>query len=81
MILMAGNEIFRAEPYNATSFDEWVMEGAAPALPESLWLYNKLLSIGIKVVFLTGRDESQRNTTGSNLKNVGYHTWDQLILK
>ncbi|KAG8473712.1 hypothetical protein CXB51_035562 [Gossypium anomalum] len=74
-------EIFRAEPYNATLFDEWVMEGAAPALPESLWLYNKLLSLGIKVVFLTGRQESQRNTTASNLKNVGYHTWDKLILK
>ncbi|KAL1125202.1 hypothetical protein V6Z11_A13G028000 [Gossypium hirsutum] len=72
---------FGAEPYNATLFDEWVMEGAAPALPESLLLYNKLLSLGIKVVFLTGRQESQRNTTASNLKNVGYHTWDKLILK
>ncbi|MBA0782496.1 hypothetical protein Gotri_000376 [Gossypium trilobum] len=72
---------FGAEPYNATLFDKWVMEGAAPALPESLWLYNKLLSLGIKVVFLTGRHESQRNTTASNLKNVGYHAWNKLILK
>ncbi|TYH33014.1 hypothetical protein ES332_D13G029400v1 [Gossypium tomentosum] len=71
---------FGAEPYNATLFDKWVMEGAAPALPESLWLYNKLLSLGIKVVFLTGRHESQRNTTASNLKNVGYHAWNKLIL-
>ncbi|MBA0698561.1 hypothetical protein Goari_000268 [Gossypium aridum] len=74
-------EIFRAQPYNATLFDKWVMEGAAPALPESLWLYKKLLSLGIKVVFLTGRHESQRNTTASNLKNVGYHSWYKLILK
>ncbi|MBA0815499.1 hypothetical protein Gohar_000266, partial [Gossypium harknessii] len=74
-------ENFRAEPYNATLFDKWVREGAAPALPESLWLYNKLLSLGIKVVFLTGRHESQRNTTASNLKNVGYHAWNKLILK
>lgn len=72
---------FGVEPYNATSFDEWVMEGRAPALPASLELYRKILSLGIKVVFLTGRGEGQRSITASNLNEAGYRTWEKLILK
>uniref|UniRef100_A0A5B7B5H1 Putative acid phosphatase 1-like n=1 Tax=Davidia involucrata TaxID=16924 RepID=A0A5B7B5H1_DAVIN len=72
---------FGAEPYNATLFNEWVNKGEAPPLPESLKLYKKLLSLGLKVVFITGRPEHQRNVTATNLKNVGYLTWEKLILK
>ncbi|KAG6669243.1 hypothetical protein I3843_01G221900 [Carya illinoinensis] len=72
---------FGAEPYNSTLFNAWVLKGTQPALPESLNLYKKLLSLGIKVIFITGRGESQRNVTTTNLKNVGYHTWEKLILK
>ncbi|KAH7565338.1 hypothetical protein JRO89_XS09G0190300 [Xanthoceras sorbifolium] len=72
---------FGTTPYNSTAFNEWVEEGKAPALPESLALYKNLLSLGIKIVFLTGRLEDQRNATAANLKNVGYHTWEKLILK
>ncbi|CBI25273.3 unnamed protein product, partial [Vitis vinifera] len=72
---------FGAEVFNETSFNEWVMKGEAPALPESLKLYNKLVSLGIKVVFLTGKGEDERNVTVANLKKVGYHTWEKLILR
>ncbi|XP_022775724.1 stem 28 kDa glycoprotein-like [Durio zibethinus] len=72
---------FGVEPFNATLFNKWVMEGAAPALPESLRLYRKLLSLGIKAVFITGRSEDQRSVTAANLKKVGYHTWEKLVLK
>lgn len=72
---------FGAEPYNSTAFNQWVFTGEALALPESLKLYRKLLSIGIKVVFLTGRSEDQRAVTSNNLKNAGYHIWEKLILK
>ncbi|KAK1553767.1 hypothetical protein Q3G72_003407 [Acer saccharum] len=72
---------FGSTPYNSTAFNAWVLEGKAPALPESLKLYKSLLSLGIKVVFLTGRPEDQRNVTVANLKEVGYHTWEKLILK
>ncbi|XP_008798588.2 acid phosphatase 1-like [Phoenix dactylifera] len=72
---------FGVELYNATSFNAWVMKGKAPALPESLELYKKLLSLGIKIVFLTGRTEDQRDITAHNLKMVGYHTWEKLLLK
>ncbi|PRQ51130.1 putative Acid phosphatase [Rosa chinensis] len=72
---------FGVEVYNSTAFTAWVLEGIAPALPESLKLYKKLLALGIKVAFITGREESQRNVTETNLKNVGYDTWETLVLK
>ncbi|KAH7511528.1 hypothetical protein FEM48_ZijujUnG0006000 [Ziziphus jujuba var. spinosa] len=72
---------FGVEPYNATLFNKWVLTGKGLALPESLGLYNKLLSLGIKIAFITGRPEDQRNVTATNLKNVGFHSWEKLILK
>ncbi|KAK2352960.1 hypothetical protein P8452_73684 [Trifolium repens] len=72
---------FGVNPYNDTLFNEWVDLGAAPALPESQKLYKKLLSLGIKIVFLTGRPLKQKDITAKNLKKAGYHTWAKLILK
>ncbi|XP_058074119.1 acid phosphatase 1-like [Magnolia sinica] len=72
---------FGAEPFNSTLSNEWVDLGKAPPLPESLKLYKKLLSLGIKVVFLTGRREVKRKITEKNLKNAGFHTWEKVILR
>ncbi|KAF2323485.1 hypothetical protein P3X46_011071 [Hevea brasiliensis] len=72
---------FGADPYNATLFNKWVLEGKAPALPESLNLYRKLQSLGIKIVFITGRTEDQRTVTTNNLKKAGYRSWLKLVLK
>ena len=69
------------ELYNETSFNKWVDLGEAPALPESLKLYKKLLSLGIKIVFITGRPLDQKAVTATNLKLAGYHTWEKLITK
>ena len=71
----------RAEPYNATYFDEYVANATAPALPEVLELYEKLLSLGIKVVFITGRHDTEKEATIKNLRSAGYHTWEKLVLK
>ncbi|KAM1462391.1 hypothetical protein ACFX1R_048747 [Malus domestica] len=72
---------FGTKAFNITAFNEWVLEGRAPALPESLQLYKKLLKLGVKVVFITGREEDQRSVTITNLRNVGYRTWEKLVLK
>ncbi|XP_031267717.1 acid phosphatase 1-like [Pistacia vera] len=69
------------EPINLTSFIEWMNKSKAPALPASLQLYRELLSLGFKIVLLTGRPEEWRMATVTNLKKVGYHTWEKLILK
>lgn len=69
------------EPYNETLFNAWVERGIAPALPESLKLYKKLLSLGIKIVFITGRPLAQKEITAKNLKQAGFYTWEKLICK
>lgn len=66
------------ELYNETSFNKWVDLGEAPALPESLKLYKKLLSLGIKIVFITGRPLAQQDVTAKNLKTAGFHTWEKV---
>ncbi|KAL6907789.1 hypothetical protein ACP4OV_001959 [Aristida adscensionis] len=69
------------EAYNATSFNEYVLEGSAPALPETQRLFKKLISLGIKPVFLTGRTEDQMAITVTNLARQGYSGWEKLLLK
>ncbi|OVA12459.1 Acid phosphatase (Class B) [Macleaya cordata] len=72
---------FGAELYNATAFDAWVDTGNALPLPESLKLYKKLLSLGFKAVFLTGRVEKRRQITEKNLNAAGYQNWEKLLLR
>ncbi|GKE24029.1 acid phosphatase, class B-like protein [Tanacetum coccineum] len=49
---------FGAMAYNATSFNAWVEEAAAPAIPGSLKLYRQLIELGFNIVFLTGTEEA-----------------------
>jgi acid phosphatase len=67
--------------FNATSFNAYVLEGSAPVLPETKRLYNKLLKIGVKPLFLTGRTEDQRAITVANLRSQGISGWKDLLLK
>ncbi|KAK4790329.1 hypothetical protein SAY86_017633 [Trapa natans] len=72
---------FGAKPYNDTTFTVWEKQAKAPALPATLWLYKRLLRLGFKIVFLTGRSETFRAVTVQNLHKVGYTKWEKLILK
>ncbi|KAK3018945.1 hypothetical protein RJ639_003542 [Escallonia herrerae] len=72
---------FGAVAYNDTTFNEWVATGKAPAVPGALKLYKKLVSMGFKIVFLSGTSETYREVRITNLKKAGYHTWEKLILK
>ncbi|KAI8553687.1 hypothetical protein RHMOL_Rhmol05G0036000 [Rhododendron molle] len=71
----------RLEEFNETSWDKWVDLAEAPALPASLKLYKELQQLGFTIFLLTGREESQRNVTVKNLKDVGYSNWKRLILR
>nr|KYP54127.1 Stem 28 kDa glycoprotein [Cajanus cajan] len=72
---------YGVNPYNATVYDAWVLKGEAPALAQTLKNYNNLLSLGFKIVFLTGRTVDKKAVTEANLKEAGFHTWEKLILK
>ncbi|GKA18654.1 acid phosphatase, class B-like protein [Tanacetum coccineum] len=72
---------FGTKPYNSTAFEAWVAEAKAPAVPGSLKLYKRLVRLGLKIVFLTGSQVYQTEPRTKNLKDVGYTTWEKLILK
>ncbi|XP_074285680.1 acid phosphatase 1-like [Silene latifolia] len=72
---------FGAFPYNATSFNEWQVEASAPPIKSVLNLYNRLLELGVKVVFLTGADEEYKRFKIRNMKNIGYKKWLKMIFK
>ncbi|KAI3763346.1 hypothetical protein L1987_53800 [Smallanthus sonchifolius] len=72
---------FGSVPYNETSFDEWVAQGVAPPVPGALKLYERLVRLGFKIIFLTGTNEAFEKVRISNLKKVGYYKWEKLILK
>ncbi|WP_133130335.1 HAD family acid phosphatase [Legionella yabuuchiae] len=58
-----------------------IMAADAPAIKPILSLYHDALKHDIKVFFVTGRKESERNATSKNLKRAGFNTWSGLYLK
>lgn len=67
--------------YNSREFNAWIGSAQAPAIPGTLRLYNEAQKLGISVFFLTGRPESQRAATESNLRLQGFMHWQQLIMR
>ncbi|KAM7254430.1 hypothetical protein ACFE04_003810 [Oxalis oulophora] len=71
-----------AQQYGYKRYRKNATKSETPALPETLKLYNKLLSLGIKTIFLSGRPNiEKRNATIANLLSAGYHNWTKLILR
>ncbi|KAL1210656.1 Acid phosphatase 1 [Cardamine amara subsp. amara] len=68
-------------PYDSNSFNEWVVQGTAPAFDASLRLYKALKKLGFTIILLTGRDEDQRSCTERNLRVAGYSGWERLLLR
>ncbi|KAL6566920.1 Sigma1B-adaptin [Orobanche minor] len=69
------------ETFNSTKFDEWVESGMGAAIEPSLKLYEEVLNMGFKVIFLTGRSERHRSITVENLSSAGFRKWEKLILR
>ncbi len=58
---------------------KWNAEMKAPAIPQVKELYDFLLSKGVKIIFLTGRNFPEYEVTYQNLKSTGYSVFDTLI--
>lgn len=58
-----------------------ILAADAPPIKPMLSLYRAALSHGIKVFFVTGRNESERNATQKNLIQAGYKEWSGLYLR
>merc|ERR1711959_92683 len=59
----------------------WVSKAKAPAIPQSLQLYQRIIKEGYKVIFSTGRSEPSRESTTLNLHRAGYTEYEEVILR
>jgi HAD superfamily, subfamily IIIB (Acid phosphatase) len=66
--------------FNAQAFDAWVNTAAAPAIPGTLRLDKEATRLGVPVFFITGRPDSERDSTERNLRAQGYD-FQQLTLR
>lgn len=58
-----------------------IIKADSPVIKPMLALYQDALKHGIKVFFVSGRTESERNATIKNLHRAGYTHWSGLYLK
>jgi acid phosphatase len=67
--------------YESKYWDEWLEKAEAPAIPKVKSLYDFLIEIGFKVVFITGKKDYQYNATFKNMITVGYTKFDTIITR
>jgi acid phosphatase len=67
--------------YNSKDFNAWVESAQAPAIPATLRIFKTAEELGVSVIFITGRSETQRASTETNLRLRGFDKWEQLILR
>jgi acid phosphatase len=66
---------------NKNEIHQEILAANSPGIKPMLKLYNSAIQKGIKVFFVTGRKESERNATRINLLKAGYKNWSGLYLK
>lgn len=66
---------------NSKQINADIMAANAPAIKPMLVLYKQALKKGIRVFFVTGRKESERQATRNNLLKAGYSNWAGLYLR
>ncbi|XVF81038.1 hypothetical protein PTKIN_Ptkin15bG0124500 [Pterospermum kingtungense] len=72
---------FGGEKVNSSSLEAWMEESKAPALDQTLGLFQEIRDKGFKTFLVSSRRETLRSPTVDNLINVGYHGWTKLILR
>jgi acid phosphatase len=67
--------------YVTSAWDRWVDEAKAPAIEPVREVYRTARKLGVEVVFITGRPESQREGTERNLRAIDCGDYAVLICK
>lgn len=67
--------------YIEAEFNQWLLTAQAPAIPGTLRLYKEAQRLGVNIIFLTGRNESQRAATEQNLREQGFDGWKLLVMR
>lgn len=66
---------------NRTLIHQQIMDANAPAIKPMLALYKDAIQHGVKVFFVTGRNESELKATETNLMRAGYTHWAGLYVR
>lgn len=66
------NQVKNHTAFNSKDWNSWVMMQKAKAIPGAVEFLNYANSKGVKVFFVTNREESQKQATIDNLKSVGF---------
>ena len=67
--------------YIPVAWEKWILEAKAPAIQPTLELFRYARQNGLHVFFITGRTESERQSTVKNLQEAGYGDHQGLVLK
>jgi len=67
--------------YDSRAFNEWVETASAPAIPGTLRLVKEAEGVGVSVIFLTGRPDTQRAATEKNLQAQGFAGYAELRMR
>jgi len=67
--------------YLPVQWDQWVAEGTAEAIKPMLSVFQAARRLGISVVFITGRKETDRPGTEKNLSATGLGDYQELFCK
>jgi predicted secreted acid phosphatase len=59
----------------------WVASAQAQAIAPTLTLFRAAKAKGVSIFFITGRNETAREATESNLRKAGYDGWTALIMR
>lgn len=67
--------------YDPAAWNGWIAQGEAPVIEPVREIYRRARRLGIEVVFLTGRHESDRPGTEKNLRAVGVADYAKIFFK
>lgn len=67
--------------YIRPSWVAWINSGQAPVIAPVLEVFRTAHRLGVAVIVLSGRLESERAATEANLRAAGYEDWTQLHFK
>lgn len=66
---------------NRQAIHQQILKAQAPAIKPMLALYKDAIEHGVKVFFVTGRNQSELKATEANLLKAGYKHWTGLYVR
>lgn len=67
--------------YVPQMWSDWMLSAKQKAIPQTKMLYDKIIAKGLRVIFLTGRNEKYYESSFKNLVAEGYTKFDTLITR